>query len=727
MRRWWILLGSLLITVALSTWVAQVALLDSDERSNAAGYGQFVLAAVGILVIVAQFVKQALTPAAAPNLDEQADLLAANMRTQWTKAATDRRLIDPVPLPIRWRRSSLPVAGPISAAVQRRPGQAQLDPLPGLAQVTAAQLEKGDQTGLHTIYGGLGSGRLIIVGTAGSGKSAAAILLLLEALNFRERASTEDRMRIPVPVMFTLHGWNPATTSSRDWIISKLAQVPQFGGKDGKNRATRLLDAGRIAVFLDGLDEIAASARTAALEMLSEQATFRLVLLTRSSELVETAQHSLLTGAVALELQPIPSDEAATYLLSQLRDPPPAGWKAVTDELVHAGSSPLVSALSNPLIVTLLRDAYPPNGPVSELLDATKFPTPDAIENHLLDYVLIAAYTRWRGRHRYSPLTAHRTLSYIASQLNRAGTRDLAWWDMSTWSPRSSLIIASGLTTGFVTGLTAGFASWLLGVSASDYSIGLGFLSLLVGCVAAFVGVKPREISSDDPRSSWRKGLAPLALFGLLFGLTSPIASWLFGSEELKLALVNSVAYPVIFLAAWPQLSCQAYLFVRRPMPLRLMRFLEDARSRQVLRTVGPIYQFRHAKLQDRLAGHGPISMTVAIPAREHRPIIRWHDVSPWIYGAWQVFVLTGLWRNSVDFEGTRNDFASDVEAIRTFWAIFALGVINAIGAAVGYKNSKPIRNTAQYGDRGLFYLLWILANILALILMVALNFDLLY
>jgi len=32
------------------------------------------------------------------------------------------------------------------------------------------------------------------------------------------------------------------------------------------------------------------------------------------------------------------------------------------------------------------------------------------------------------------------------------------------------------------------------------------------------------------------------------------------------------------------------------------MEFLEDARKRGVLRTIGPIYQFRHARLQDRLA-----------------------------------------------------------------------------------------------------------------------------
>ncbi len=42
------------------------------------------------------------------------------------------------------------------------------------------------------------------------------------------------------------------------------------------------------------------------------------------------------------------------------------------------------------------------------------------------------------------------------------------------------------------------------------------------------------------------------------------------------------------------------------------MRFLQDARSRSVLRTVGPAYQFRHARLQDRLAAQE--SATVQAP-----------------------------------------------------------------------------------------------------------------
>jgi hypothetical protein len=37
-------------------------------------------------------------------------------------------------------------------------------------------------------------------------------------------------------------------------------------------------------------------------------------------------------------------------------------------------------------------------------------------------------------------------------------------------------------------------------------------------------------------------------------------------------------------------------------LPRKLMHFLDDAHRLGLLRTVGPIYQFRHAELQDHLA-----------------------------------------------------------------------------------------------------------------------------
>lgn len=46
------LAGSLLITIGLAWWVMQVTLLRPDERNNASGYGQFVLAALGLLIML---------------------------------------------------------------------------------------------------------------------------------------------------------------------------------------------------------------------------------------------------------------------------------------------------------------------------------------------------------------------------------------------------------------------------------------------------------------------------------------------------------------------------------------------------------------------------------------------------------------------------------------------------------------------------------------------------
>jgi hypothetical protein len=44
------------------------------------------------------------------------------------------------------------------------------------------------------------------------------------------------------------------------------------------------------------------------------------------------------------------------------------------------------------------------------------------------------------------------------------------------------------------------------------------------------------------------------------------------------------------------------WLAYRRLLPGDLMAFLEDAHRLGLLRTVGPVYQFRHAELQDHLA-----------------------------------------------------------------------------------------------------------------------------
>ncbi len=157
-----------------------------------------------------------------------------------------------------------------------------------------------------------------------------------------------------------------------------------------------MLDEGRIAVILDGLDEIAENRRPVVLRGLSQQATFRLVLLTRSAEMADAAAQALLQGAAAVELQDIDPGAAASYLTRTQLDPPPQGWHELTSRLRQEPGSPLAQALSNPLMLTLARDTYRAADDVGELLglrDAAEHPASSQdTAGHLLDRVLPAAY-----------------------------------------------------------------------------------------------------------------------------------------------------------------------------------------------------------------------------------------------------------------------------------------------------------------------------------------------
>ena len=257
-------------------------------------------------------------------LGRLADLLAGTVDQEWTRAAGERGLLEPQPISVRWQRPAAPLAGPVAAAV----ASTQFAPLPGLAAAGEQRLQAGQVSELHEVYGGLGSGRLVIAGGPGSGKSSAAVLLILAGLRHRRSVPEEVRREVPVPVMFTLHGWDPGSQRARDWLAERLGQAyPLFAGKRGARAARGMLEAGQIAVILDGLDEIPKDLRPAVLRALSQQATFRLVLLTRSAEMAAAAARVLLLGAAAIELQDIDPGAAADYLTRTQLDPPPHGWQ----------------------------------------------------------------------------------------------------------------------------------------------------------------------------------------------------------------------------------------------------------------------------------------------------------------------------------------------------------------------------------------------------------------
>ena len=402
------------------------------------------------LVVYLTRVRQAGETGRGRPLDEVADSLAVVVTEQWTRAALERRLLQPEPIPVHWERSSRPLAGPVSAAVESR----QFPPLPGLSPALRRQLRGGRLQDLHAVYGGLGSGRLVIIGEPGSGKTGTAVLLVLAALEHRQQVSSQDRQLVPVPVMFTLHGWDPSTQRVGDWLAARLQETyPLFAGKGGKAEAAELVKAGRIAAFLDGLDEIAEDLRPVALRALSQQAVVRVVVLARSFEMTVAARQGFLEGAAALELRTVDAAAAADYLTRVQLDPPPRGWSELTGRLRREPGSPIAKALSNPLTLTLVRDTYRSGDDIRELLDfcdAVGDVSGEDIQDHLLDRVLPAAYTPPPGEPppRYGLEEARRALGYIAARMGQEGTRDLSWWRLPAWASAAPRVIVTGAVFG---------------------------------------------------------------------------------------------------------------------------------------------------------------------------------------------------------------------------------------------------------------------------------------
>jgi len=679
-------MAAIVVVVAVSGAVVWVV-WRSPQRSDLSTFGAFAVAVivpVVSLVVYLTKVRQAGETGRGRPLDEVADGLAVVIAEQWTRAALERRLLQPGPIPVHWERSSRPLAGPVSAAVESR----QFPPLPGLSPTVWRQLQSGRLQDLHAVYGGLGSGRLVIIGEPGSGKTGAAVLLVLAALEHRQQVPSQDRQLVPVPVMFTLHGWDPNTQRVADWLAVRLQETyPLFAGKGGRAEAADLVKAGRIAVFLDGLDEIAEDLRPVALRALSQQTVVRVVVLARSFEMMAAARQGFLEGAAALELRAVDAAAAADYLTRVQLDPPPRGWIELTGRLRREPGSPIAKALSNPLTLTLVRDTYRSGDDIRELLDfcdAVGDVSGEDIQDHLLDRVLPAAYTPAPGEAPLYELdVARRALGYIAARMSQEGARDLSWWRIPAWASAAPRVIVTGALFGLMFGLGGGnpvfglvggavFANFYLlgdrrkaparraplqwrhllsrnslvsgliyaltgGIVCAVFGLAIRFGAGEIAALAAGVGIGAglagalaaglSRAAADDaspltPRVSWRRDQAFGLAVGLMLGLGLSFGvglglglTFAFGVEGtpapgqikglvlvLVWLLVFGLVFGFMFPRTWTVSLAFAQLATRWHTPVRLLRFLDDARQRDVLRTVGPVYQFRHARLQDRLA-----------------------------------------------------------------------------------------------------------------------------
>jgi hypothetical protein len=435
-------------------------------------------------------------------LAETADLIAAEFKEQGEDEKSERGLHNLIQ--VSWALSHEPLAGPASVAVALR----EFRRLPRLQWTALENIREGGLDDLFRIYGGLGSGRLLVTGSAGSGKSGAAIYLLLSALRHRQSLSPERRAKVPVPVLFTLHGWDPLAQRIDEWLAVQLQAYPFLSGKRGLAEAEKLIKDKKIAALLDGFEEIPEDLRAKALEALNECRTLRLVLFARTAEMMATG--GCLLDAVALELQPVAPTAAAEYLTRAASDPPPDRWRELTGRLAAGGDTPISRALRNPLTLSLVCDVYRHPDDVGEFLDHCDRDTCthpcEHAEDFLIAKVLKAAYRRRPGKKaaEFDLVTAERTLRRIAILMDGKKTRDLEWWAVCSWASWIPRSIVTGITLALVFAVVGKGIGGLAEELGEGARIGL-VTGAILGCYLGRGGRPPLQVPGQWS-SAWPTG-----------------------------------------------------------------------------------------------------------------------------------------------------------------------------------------------------------------------------
>ncbi|WP_238412609.1 NACHT domain-containing protein [Saccharothrix deserti] len=265
---------------------------------------------------------------------------------------------------------------------------------------------------------------------------------------------------------------------------------------------------------------------------------------------------------------------------------------------------------------------------------------------------------------------ATRWLAFLADEMHERGVHELAWWELrrsvgSTWLAllgAISLGTIGGFGVGWlmayastpklapITGLAAGLAVAVAALYASGHRVpkprlgvwrSLVVVSGVLGTAAGLVfgalyglsaglvvglgiGVavalrfalgssaelshpsSPKWTMARDRVAVWTGSLVLAVVFGAAAGLVfGPTQSGMVGLG-LACGLMLGFTLSVLHLRWWWFTVARIWLALRGKLPWELMVFLEDARKLGVLRQAGAAYQFRHALVQDRLAGARP-------------------------------------------------------------------------------------------------------------------------
>lgn len=452
--------------------------------------------------------------------------LAVAVRRQWTDEAEMRSLNRPEPVALRWSRTARPVSGVAAALPAERPP----------AQESGQLVFSGELAEIAGAFRSIQPRQLVVLGEPGAGKTVVAMLLTLSLLADRQPDE-------PVPVLFPLASWDPRREHLHTWMSGKLAEeYPGLANKAayGPDAAARLVLDGEILPVLDGLDEMPPALHAEVINALDQAvAGGRPVVVTCRSaeyEFAVTRSGSMLAQAAVVEIEAVRLEDAVTYLTARARVGE-TRWDPLVAHLRENPHGALAQALRTPLMVDLARTAHAhPDTHPAELCDTERFADAEAVEEHLLDTYIPAAYAsrpapplvgpeRYPRRRPYDQDQAGRWLGFLARHLEEQHTHDIAWWRLNHAVARRTASLYLSLPPAMLFTIAGQLADGP--VLALIY--GLSFA--IAGCAAHRIGHHPGalrvELRFPGTAGPFLRRFAVGAGIAVCFGLGWSLPGWI--------------------------------------------------------------------------------------------------------------------------------------------------------------------------------------------------------
>ena len=577
-----------------------------------------------------------------------ANMLADAVKNRWNDEAKARHLETPDVITVRWQGDDKLQSHTIyiDSAVTGR-----MDHIKNMVEQFLA----------------LAPHRLILVGPPGSGKTALSILMMLELLSRRTDQSA-------VPVMLSLSSWD-LQGGLRVWVKRRIVSEYKPEAVDTAEWAAaveRLIQQDLIIPVLDGLDELATEMRGPAMRAINTILPAQpMILACRREEYCEISQRSgPLKNAAASVALPVEPSAVASFLGTHSGAQNSDSWRAIVDEITSTPSSPLASALSRPLMVSLLPAVYDsPETDPSELLDRQRFGSPEAIEGRLYEGLLQSYNDRFHislcHDYHWEPEQARKWLVNLAHHLSRSQIYDIVYWQLPhAINRRQRLLVA--LSSSLIGGIAAATISPLILGLAAGAACGL-----LVGALASLMrrkenGPKARLlVTSGKAEGSFIRGNGPVhtAVFSGLVGLLAGMLMQFI----IKTYVADEIAYSAY-------ITCAVAVIAGTPIgipgwqPMIVMKEHDSSRT--------PLQQLTYEKANNLLFAIAAISaLAIAVL------------LSGWFYGGLATGFLLG------------SSAAFIIEGVSMAWWSYLLAtIILAASGTFPLRLAKFLQDSYEYG-----------------------------